>query len=348
MEKVRIGIIGSGSISHSHMDGYRQLSNVEVVAACDINEGRVREYAAQYGIPHTFTDYNEMVKMKELDAVSVCTWNCAHAGAAIAALNAGKHVLCEKPLAMTVAEARAMEQAAQKAGRLLAVGFVMRFERKADVLADLIAAGRIGQIYFAKAAYLRRAGSPGGWFADKKRSGGGPLIDLGVHIIDISRYLMGNPKAVSVSGATFDMLGERSNIKGVIRYTASDNSDVCDVEDMAVAFIRFDNGAVLEVETSYSQHIEKDASNIQFFGAKGGFNYEPDLKIYTEMDNYLMDLTPQIDLGEDDSFRREIAHFVDCVSGKAVSRAPAADGVEIMKILCAVYESARLGREVLL
>ena len=352
MEK-RVGIIGTGNISNAHMDGYQRLDNVKVVAACDINEQRVRDYAAHYGIPHVFTDYNEMLAMKELDAVSVCTWNSAHADASIAALNAGKHVLCEKPLAMTVEEARAMQQAAERAGRLLMVGFCMRFEQKAIVLRDMIGAGALGPIYYAKASYLRRAGNPGGWFADKSRSGGGPLIDLGVHIIDFCRYMMGKPQAVTVSGATFDKLGDRSNLKYVRGYAASDKTlEKSDVEDMASAFIRFSNGAVLEVETSFSHHIERidnEYVTIELYGTKGGISYEPQLKIFSEMNDYLVNITPQIAQEDgEDYFRREIAHFIDCITGKAQCINPAEDGVEIMKILCAVYESARLGREVAL
>lgn len=347
MNKIRVGIIGTGSISHCHMDGYRQLDHVEVVAACDINEQRVDEYARQYNIPHVFTDYNEMLKMEDLDAVSVTTWNNVHAAASIAALKAGKHVLCEKPLSMNVSEAEQIQQAAAASGCVMMVGFVMRFESKAQVLLDMIQSGKIGDIYFARVAYLRRAGNPGGWFADKARSGGGPLIDLGVHIIDISHYLMGKPRLVAASGAVFNNLGARENLKGVYRYQASDPTTICDVEDMAVALLRFANGAVIEVETSYSQHIENDSYTIECFGSKGGFTYEPELKIFTEMDNYLMDMKPRVDIdGDEASFRRETAHFVECITGRAKCISPVEDGVEIMKILCAIYESAQAGREI--
>ena len=340
-------MIGTGNISHSHMDGYKQLSDVEIVAACDINQPRVEAYARQYGIRHVFTDYHDMLQMEELDAVSVCTWNSVHAAASIAALKAGKHVLCEKPLAMTVDEAAAMEQAAKESGCILMVGFVMRFEQKAMMLLDWVKAGHFGQIYFAKVSYLRRAGNPGGWFADRKRSGGGPLIDLGVHIIDISHYLMGKPELVTVSGATFNKLGNRDNLKGVVRYSASDPASVCDVEDMAVAMLRFADGSVMSVETSYSQHISEDSFSIECFGTRGGFTYEPELRIFSEMDNYLIDMQPRIAVDDDAaSFRREIAHFIDCVAGQASCISPAADGVAIMQVLCAIYESAQLGREV--
>jgi predicted dehydrogenase len=346
---VRIGIVGAGNISEAHLDGYRQLADVEVVAICDIDAEKLAAYAKAHGIPKTFTDYREMLKLPELDAISVCVWNCEHAAVTIAALRAGKHVLCEKPLAMSVAEAKQMEEEARIANRTLSVGVVMRFDQRTKVVQDMIEADRFGKLYFARATDLRRVGSPLGWFSSKALSGGGPMIDLGVHIIDICRYFMGNPKPVAISAATFEGLGAGKNIKGLSRYYASGPTDVYDVEDLAVALIRFDNGALLEVETSYTLHAEQEEEyTVKLYGTKGSFTYEPRLNIFTTMDDYLVDISPRLTGYEDDSFRREIAHFVDCVRGDAKSIAPAADGVEMMKILCGVYESAKLGREVLL
>ena len=348
MQKIRVGIIGAGNISECHMDGYKQLSDVDVIAACDIDKEKLSSYAITHHISQIYTDYHDMLKLHDLDAVSICTWNCMHAPIAIDALRAGKHVLCEKPLAATVSQAEEMACEASKAGRVLSVGFVMRFEQKARVLKELVAAGRLGHIYYARTSYLRRAGAPIGWFTNRAYSGGGPMMDLGVHFIDICRYLMGNPKPVAVSGATFSGIGLRGNLKGIDRYYASGPPDIFDVEDLATALVRFDNGAVLHVESSYNQHTDKDDYNLHLFGSKGGCVYEPRLTIYTEMDDYLMDITPQISTSESDSdsFRSEIAHFIDCVRGRAQSIAPACDGVDIMKILCAIYKSAQVGREV--
>jgi predicted dehydrogenase len=346
--KKRIGIIGTGNISHSHMAGYKNLDNVEVVAVCDINEERVKNYAKQYGVEHAFTDYNEILKL-DLDGVSVTTWNKAHAGATITALKAGKHVLCEKPLAMTVDEALEMQKTAEETGKLLMVGFVMRFEKKAQLLLDLFQKGRFGQIYFTKVSYLRRVGNPCGWYGDKSLSGGGPLIDVGPHVVDIGHYLMGQPKPTAISGATFNYIGPRSNVKGVDRYIPQGKGNACDVEDMTVAMVRFSNGAIMEVETSYSQHIEKDRINIECYGTKGGFVYEPELKIYTEMDDYLIDIKPWYGWDSDEAeFNREIAHFVDCFDDPSKCISPGKDGVEIMRILRGIYESAEQGREIIL
>ncbi len=351
MGKIKVGIIGAGNISNFHMAGYKELDNVEVIAACDINEERVKAYAEKHGIKHVFTDYNEMLKMKEIDAVSVCTWNNGHAPASIAALKAGKNVLCEKPLAMNVAEAEEMERVAKEAGKLLMVGFVRRFGQNTNILNDFIKNDHLGDIYYAKTSCVRRCGNPGGWFSDNKRSGGGPLIDLGVHVIDLSRFLMGKPKAVSVSGATFNNIGFRGNIKALDRYMPADPDEYCDVEDLAVAMIKFDNGAVLSVETSFSMNIKEEVLSLELFGTKAGAILEPKLELYSEQEGYLVDITPNYSKDEApfrNNFKNEVKHFVDCIANGTECLNPAEDGVEIMRILEAIYESAKTGKEVII
>lgn len=346
--KKRIGIIGTGNISHAHIGAYRKLDNVEVVAACDIDAEKLQAFAEEYGIENTFTDYNEMLKMKDLDGVSVCTWNSVHADASIAALKAGKHVLCEKPLAITDQEALEIQKAAEESGRMLMLGFVMRFEKKAETVMDFIKSGALGDIYFGRAVYLRRVGAPVGWYANKELSGGGPLIDLGVHVVDICHYFMGQPKPKTVSGTVFKNIGIRKNIKAIDRYISSGVSKD-DVEDMCVAMIRFNNGSVMEIETSYSQHIKDDTIRIECYGTKGGFvyDYESELTIYTEANDYLADLKPRYGWDdEDEAFRREAEHFVNCMDDKSKCICPVEDGAAITKILNAIYESAEQGREI--
>ena len=351
-EKLKIGVIGNGNISGVHLRAYSLNPNVEIYALCDINEKAMQRRAEEYGVTRLFTDVNEMVKLPELDAVSVCTWNAAHAKCAIAALNAGKHVLCEKPMALNAEEALAMQRAAEANGKLLMIGFVRRFGNDCAVLKDFIDNGYFGDIYYAKATYLRRKGCPGGWFGDKSRSGGGPLIDLGVHIIDLCRYLMGCPKPVSVYGATFNKLGDRHEIKGDVSYKSDSRSghDIFDVEDLASAMIRFDNGAVLQIEASFSLNIEKDSSAIQLFGTKAGAKLDPELTLYTDMNGYMTNvrLTNETKLSFQGLFENEVNHFVDCVLHGGECRNPAVDGVTLMRILDGIYESARTGHEVVL
>lgn len=349
---IKVGVIGTGGISGVHLGGYSRNPNVEIYALCDINEKNLAKRAEEYKVSRTFTDYREMLALKELDAVSVCTWNSAHAECAIAALRAGKHVLCEKPMALNTAQAQEMEKAAKENGKLLMIGFVRRFGNDCAVLKDFIDNGSFGEIYYAKAQYLRRKGCPGGWFGDKSRSGGGPLIDLGVHVIDLCRYLMGGPQPVSVYGATFNKLGDRRHIKDARGYSSTvvSKDDIFDVEDMATALIRFDNGAVLSVEASFSLNIEKDVGNIELFGTKAGCKLDPELTIFTDMNDYLANvkLAQSTALSFDGLFDNEINHFVECIETGKPCRNPAQDGVTLMKILDGIYESARTGHEVLL
>ena len=352
MSKLKVGVIGVGGISEMHIGGYKANPNVEIVAFCDINEERLKEKGEKHGVTHLYTDVNEMVKNEQLDAVSVCTWNCAHAKCTIAALNAGMHVLCEKPMAMNAQEAEEMMAAAEKSGKLLMVGFVRRYGNDMDVLQDFIRSGYFGELYYAKANYIRRHGNPGGWFGDKSRSGGGPLIDLGVHVIDFVRYALGNPKPVSVYGATFHKLGNRPNTKMAEGYSSADKNtdDVCDVEDMAPALIRFDNGAVLNLETSFCLNVDDNRGTIELFGEKAGAKIDPELKLESEANGYMTDVTLKFPtaLSFDGLFQKEIDHYVDCVLGKCECRSPAVDGYELMRILDAAYESARTGHEVTL
>ncbi len=349
---IKVGVIGTGGISGVHLGGYSRNPNVEIYALCDINEKNLAKRAEEYKVSRTFTDYREMLALKELDAVSVCTWNSAHAECAIAALRAGKHVLCEKPMALNTAQAQEMEKAAKENDKLLMIGFVRRFGNDCAVLKDFIDNGSFGEIYYAKAQYLRRKGCPGGWFGDKSRSGGGPLIDLGVHVIDLCRYLMGGPQPVSVYGATFNKLGDRRHIKDARGYSSTvvSKDDIFDVEDMATALIRFDNGAVLSVEASFSLNIEKDVGNIELFGTKAGCKLDPELTIFTDMNDYLANvkLSQSTALSFDGLFDNEINHFVECIETGKPCRNPAQDGVTLMKILDGIYESARTGHEVLL
>ena len=355
MDKLKVAVIGNGGISVVHLRGYSLNPDVEIYALCDINEERLNRRGDEYHVDpaRRFTDVNEMLAAcPEIEAVSVCTWNAAHAQCAIAALNAGKHVLCEKPMAMTVEEAEAMQAAAEKNNRLLMIGFVRRFGNDCAIMKDFIDNGYFGDIYYAKATYLRRKGCPGGWFGDKARSGGGPLIDLGVHIIDLCRYLMGNPKPVSVYGATFNKLGNRSNIKSKAGYISQtrENEDIFNVEDLATAMIRFDNGSVLQIEASFSLNIEKDEGVLQFFGTKAGAKLDPELTIYSEMNDYMTNvkLANSTALSFDGLFENEINHFVECVRTGKPCRNPAQDGVTLMKILTGIYKSAETGHEVLI
>lgn len=352
MKTLKVAVVGVGSISSFHIKSYLQNPEVEVYAFCDINEDRLRIMGEKYGVTRLYTDEAEMLRaLPEIDLVSVCTWNSAHAPCSIMALDAGKHVLCEKPMARTVEEARAMQEAAERNGKLLMIGFVRRFGKDCALAESLIAEGKLGEIYYAKAQYLRRNGHPGGWFGKKEFSGGGPLIDLGVHSIDLVRYLMGKPKAVSVYGATFMKLGDRPSIKGKKEYIASSRGlGECDCEDLAAATIRFDNGAVLTAEMSFSLNMEKDRNSVELFGTGAGLVIDKAVRMFGEEDGALkdFDFEGETGLNVKEAFYEEINHFVRAAKGEIPCKNTAEDGVALMEILTAIYRSAESGHEVLL
>lgn len=349
--KIKIGIIGVGNIANKHIEAYQKNPNVELYAFCDIDSERLHRMGKTYGITRLFTDVNDMVALPELDAVSITTWNSAHAPCAIAALHAGKHVLCEKPMSVRTEEAEAMKAAAEEAGKILMLGFVCRHEQGTKILKNYIDSGKFGNVYFGKAVYLRRDGNPGGWFGDKSRSGGGPIIDLGVHFIDLIRYLAGNPKPVSVYAMTFSELDHRKGMIGKPKYLSSSAQpgDVCDVEELGIAYIRFDSGLVLSLETSYALNIKESRYEVLLCGTKAGAEIYPSLEIFGDVDGFASNLSFDVPTGDDpEAFQNEIDHFVDCILQKTNCIAPAQDGVDMMKILNAIYESAEKKKEILL
>lgn len=352
MRTLKVGVIGAGSISQHHLTPYKNNPNVTLLAVCDMNLERAQKTAEQYGAPHAYSDYNELLANDDIEAVSICTWNDTHAEISIAALKAGKHVLVEKPLCRTVEEALKIEQAVKESGKILQVGFVRRYDPNAQMLRAFVDNGEFGEIYYAKASYLRRLGNPGGWFADSRRSGGGPLIDIGVHVIDLCWYMMGRPKVKSVSGNTYRKLGNRSNIKNLSSYKAADYSaESNDVEDLANALIRFENGASLLIDVSFTLHAKENEGVVKLYGDKGGFEIDPEVVIVTEKHDTIVNIRPQTDskgFQFEKAFQSEIDHFVECVQTGKQPISPVEDGVEIMKILRGIYESASTGKEVYL
>ncbi|MBP3347406.1 MAG: Gfo/Idh/MocA family oxidoreductase [Clostridia bacterium] len=350
-KKIKIAIIGVGGISGCHIDNYKKNPDVELYAFCDIDEAKLKMKGQMHGITRLYTDVDTMLaELPEIDAVSVCTWNSQHAPCTIKALDAGKDVICEKPMSINVEDAMKMKEAAERNGKILMLGFVRRYGRDCRIMKDLEKEGDFGDIYYTKARYIRRRGNPGGWFANKEMSGGGCLIDLGVHVIDYVRYVMGCPKPISVYGATFDKLGNKGAAEGEWQASSS-GGGICNVEDLAVAIVRFDNGAVLNIETSFELNGESPTDNsIQIFGTKSGAILQDGIKIYSDIGGHMINTTlcepSSADFSE--MFTSEINHFVDCVKNQKQPISTAEDGVLLMKILMGIYESAKTGHEVIL
>ena len=260
MKKLRIGIVGVGSIARvAHICSYNGMEDVEIVAVSDI----VPEKMNYDQIPATakkYADYREMLEKESLDAVDICTPNDLHSEIAVYALEHGKHVFCEKPDAISFEERKRMSEAQQKSGKVLMVMRNNRHTAGSLYLKKCVEAGEFGEIYAGRCGWIRRRGIPGkgGWFTTKSRSGGGPLIDLGVHMLDLAIYLMGNPKAVAVSGSTYCKFAEADDISDSEHSSFGEKKEdgIFDVEDLATGFIRFENGASLQVEFSWASNIE--------------------------------------------------------------------------------------------
>jgi predicted dehydrogenase len=350
MKSVRIGMIGTGSISEFHIKAYANHPDTVITAVCDLNEQRATQMAQKYGASNIYTDYRKLLANPDIDAVSICTWNNSHAEICIAALQAGKHVLVEKPLCRTVEEALLIEEAVRESGKLLQVGFVRRYDSNVQMLRQFIDNGEFGELYYAKASTIRRLGNPGGWFADIERSGGGPLIDIGVHVIDLCWYLMGRPKVKTITANTYSKLGNRSHIRNLSFYKAADyDASKNTVEDLANALIRFENGASLLVDVSFSLHAKQDEGSVKLFGDKGGFEVDPAVVIVTEKHDTILNIQPQTDSAGfhfESAFQNEVNHFIECVQQGKQPLSPVEDGVEMMRILCGIYESAAKGEEI--
>ena len=351
MDKLRYGVIGTGNIAVcKHLPGYAALTgDVEIVAACDIDRDRLDRVADQYHIPQRFTDWRELLAVKELDFVSVCVPNYLHAPVTVAALQAGKHVHCEKPMAVNGPLAQQMLEESRRCGRVLMVGLNNRFTPWNRYALDCVKSGALGTVYHAKCGWIRRAGLPHtAWFADKALAGGGALIDLGVHYIDLVLHFLGYPAPHGVVARTYNHLGAG---KDATMYMHRPIEYPFDVEDLAAGFIDLDGGASLSFEISWASNISQECAFYELYGTKGGIRFAmmpdgPELKLYTVSNGRHVDCTPLLPKEGDGS---EFAEFISCIrEGKAPWTAPPEQAVAMMTLVDAIYRSAAEGRQILL
>jgi len=331
MTKLRIGVMGASNFSQfAHIANYAKLEGVQVTALADADDALLRRVANQYQIAKVFSDFQDLVK-EELDAVSICLPNSYHAAAAVAALQSGKHVLCEKPLAVNAAEAQTIVDAARSAEKILMVGFQGRFTAEALALRRLVDRGRLGEVYFAQASHERRRGIPVAkdWCTQKALAGGGALIDIGVHAIDLAMWMMNFPKPVSAMG----MIHQK------FRPARAENT--YDVEDFASGYVRFENGASLIVRASWASHIAQNRSVFELLGTRGGATMDP-LTIYTQDDGQLLDVTPVVRHTEDPHLV-EVRHFVDCIRNNRKPIITGEQALVVTRVTDAIYKSAAEG-----
>jgi len=341
-KEVRIGVIGLG-MGRYHLEHYRAVAGAKIQAVCDIDEALARKTAAEFGAAEVFTDFEKFLAKAQVDAVSLAVPNFLHKSMTLACLERGLHVLGEKPMAMDTAEALEMRDAVRKSGLTFMIHYNQRFRPEHQYFKKLIESGELGQVYYGSAGWRRMRGLPrfGGWFSQKKMSGGGPLIDLGVHMLDLTRWLIGNPKAVTVSASTFSHIAQS---------LARAQQKEFDVEDLASALIRFDNASSLVLEVSWALNFEeREKVYLELSGTKGGLSNasfdgkEVNTCIFREENGAMVKSVP---LKYPPSFENAQEHFVNCILHDRKPGPGADDGVEIMRILDAIYESARIGREV--
>ena len=347
-KKLRMAFIGAGGIATSHLKALRAFDDVEVIGLSDVVEKNLEAKAEEFDIPTDglFTDYHKMLRTLKPDAVSICTPNGLHAPNAIAASKAGAHVIVEKPMGMNAGECKKMIAAAKAAKKKLVIGFQFRYDPKTRFLCKLRDDGVFGDIRFARVQALRRRGIPNwGVFGRKELQGGGPLIDIGVHALEMCHFSMGSPRPVAAVGMTDTYLGNKKS--DVASRWAGWDHKTYTVEDLAVGHIRFDNGAVIHLESSFAAHHEHDGLiDFQLMGTKGGAKWGSS-EVFTDQHGYMMNLKPDwlpdMPGGFSHYFTLKLRNFVDHVLYKKPTMAPAEHGLMVQQMLDAVYASADKG-----
>ena len=348
---IGIGLVGLGGIAQkAHLPAYRKMQSeglARVVAVCDQQMDRATKTAAEYDVAHVFSDYRALLALPEVDVVDICTPNALHRLIALDSFAAGKHVFCEKPIARNADEGREMLAAEKASGRKLMVGLNLRYSGGALSVKRFIDDGKLGNIYYARAQTLRRRGIPAhGVFTDKEIQGGGPLIDIGVHILDLTLWFMGYPKPVSVSGAAYAEFGRRS---GVLNLRGSWDPAAFTVEDLAAGFVRFENGSSLTIESSFAANIERDVFQTQLLGTAGGAVVDPfeagNTKIFREESGALTDTTLPYQ-AKTAFYEDEIRAFLTAIIEDQPSPIPSEQALIVTEIIDALYKSAETGSEV--
>ena len=344
-KKLKVGIVGAGCIATTaHLPAYEKLKDIiEIVAIADIVPERAQAAAEKFGIPQYFASVEELLANTDVDYIDICTWTADHAPVCIAAAKAGKHILCEKPLSATLEQGLEMEKAVREAGVQFMLAVVTRYGAEPMKMRELYEQGVFGEIYAAKTLYVRRRGTPGGWFTEKALAGGGPVLDIGVHAIDRTWYLMDRPKPISVSAETSYRIGDFQT-KGVERWTpCGKGNGVFDTEDSATIFIRFEGGKTMMAEAAWAIN-GPEANTTQIVGSKAGCTFAP-LTIYGENEEgYLCEYKPEVE--KNDFFEEELKHFAECINEGKTPISPMEDALTIQKILDAIYKSAELHEEV--
>lgn len=358
-KKMRIGIIGTGGISGSHIKAYLEQADVELVAACDLIPGKAEKKFADYAVPSGakfFTDYKEMIDTVPMDAVSVCTYNCTHAECAIYALEHGLHVLLEKPFTVTLDEAIEVMKAEKKSGKIVSVGFQPRFDANMQMIKKVVQSGELGKIYYVQTGGGRRHGIPVSWsetFIEGDKAGLGALGDIGCYSIDLVMNALGNPKPLTVTGTATDYFGTTPEAY------ASVGKPECakkfSVDDFASAYIRLEGGIILDFRIAWYMHLDTPGDTI-IMGTKGSLripstdcwngSFGKPMTIYHDVAGVATQTTVPLLPATTDLWNRKIRSFLDaCKLGKEAP-VPTSQIIYNQAILDGINRSSKLGKEV--
>lgn len=340
---LKICVVGAGFAARIvHLPGYAG-SRAPVAAICDLDAARAQVLADQHRIPKVYSDWHEMLDAEQPELVSVCLPNALHRDITIGALEAGAHVLCEKPLATSVAEAHEMFDVARKAGRVLMAAQLYRYEPNARAIKRVVEGGVLGEIYHVEVDAMRRLGIPTwGAFHQKSASAGGALLDIGVHMLDQALWLIGNPKPASVSAITQRHFGHKPEVARILGNTW--DPEKFDVEDFSVAFVRFETGATLALRTSWAAHIEKNIFGVRIFGTEGGVTTEPPALYHTRSGVLADEEYKTIRTANTNEL--QMRAFLSALRGERELPVKEEETMNVQRILNAAYRSAEEGREV--
>jgi predicted dehydrogenase len=352
---LRVGVIGVGWAGHQHVAAYRELPGVEVVALAGLEDSVRAALAAEHHIEYHVPRWQDLLEVDGLDAVSVAVPTFLHAPITLAALERGLHVLCEKPIARTGAEATEMVEAARAAGRVLDVAFNHRRRGDIQALKAAVDAGRLGRPYYAKAWWLRRSGIPtlGSWFTNSELAGGGPLLDIGVHVLDYSLFVLGQPTIAAVSASTYDLLGTTGfGSDPDSGKSGATDALTFDVEDLATVFMRLHDGGTLLVEAGWAAHRhDYDEFGITIYGSEGGAelavrDMEPigTLRLFEDHGGVAAETRLRAAAGR--GHRTVVADFVETIRSGRWDDTDGATAAELARVVEACYRSAAEQREI--
>lgn len=356
MNKIRIGVIGCGGIAKGkHIPAYKAMeTKAEIVALCDILPERMDEVAKQFGLEKAvkYADYRELLKNGDIDAVCVCTPNISHCEITVAALKAGKHVMCEKPMAMNYNEAMLMVKAAKESGKVLTIGYQNRYRFDSRYLKKECEKGELGDIYYAKARAVRRRAVPTwGVFLDEEKQGGGPLIDIGTHALDLTLYMMNNYKPKYAVGTTYHKLNDQTETANA---WGDWDTKTFTVEDSAFGFVVMENGATVFLESSWALNVaDVGEAQTTLCGTKAGADMMDGLRINGVKNNAMYITRPQspgggvaFNVSSPDAAPHiiEADTFLNAVAGTGKLVVEPEQAAVITRILEGIYASAKSGK----